>query len=75
MESFTTCTTCAVVIVNGDDSVWDDFTPDERASADAAVDMIGMYEDHKVVDRGGYYGCFVCDQVSLGTAHEFINAF
>lgn len=70
MESFTTCTTCAVVIVNGDDSVWEDMTPDERASADAAIEAIGMYDDH-VVDHVGYFDCFVCDQIDIGACHTF----
>lgn len=71
MDTFTTCTTCAVVIVNGDDSVWDDMTDDQRASADAAIDIIGMYEDHEVVDHVGYFDCWVCDMVDIGTCHEF----
>lgn len=70
MEAFTTCTTCAVVVVNGDDSVWEDMTPDERAAADASLESIGMYEDH-TIESVGYFDCFVCDQVSIGECHEF----
>lgn len=71
METFTTCTDCAVVIVNGDDSAWEDMTPGYRASADAALEAIGIYDSHEVVDHVGYFNCFVCDMVDIGTCHEF----
>lgn len=70
METFTTCTTCAVVIVNGDDSVWEDMTPDERASADAALEAMGWVSAQQI-DFGGYFTCFVCDEVSLGERSVF----
>ena len=70
METFTTCTTCALVVVNGDDSVWEDMTSDERSSADAALEVIGMYDDH-TIDNTGYFDCFVCDEVAIGDCHAF----
>lgn len=74
MEMFTTCTTCAVVVVNGDDSVWDHMTHDQRTSAVAALEAIGMYEEH-TVGHAGYFECFVCDEIHVGTRHTFASTF
>lgn len=62
------CTPCATALTNADDSVWDDHTPDERASIDASVEALGMVtlEPH---DFPGYYVCFICSQTDLGTGY------
>lgn len=73
MDTFSTCTDCAIVIVNGDDSVWDDMPADQRAMAEIALDAIGMYDDHEV-DHVGYFDCFVCDAISIGDCHTFTAA-
>lgn len=74
MDTFTTCTTCAIVIVNGDDSVWDDMTPDQRIMAEISAEAIGVYDSHEVVDHVGYFDCWVCGMVDIGTCHEFTCA-
>lgn len=74
MDTFTTCHECAVVVVYGDDSVWSDWSDEDKASASAAVEYIGMYESDSVQDSGRYFDCFVCDEVCLGDEYTFTTA-
>lgn len=71
MNTFTACDTCAVVVVNGDDSVWSDWADEDKASAESAIEYIGMYDAYEVEDSGGYFDCFVCDEVCLGDEYTF----
>lgn len=66
------CTPCATALTNADDSVWEDYTLEERASIDASVEALGVVTltPH---DFGGYYDCFVCDQTDIGTGYTATN--
>lgn len=74
MDTFNTCHNCAVVIVNGDDSVWSDWSDEDKASASAAIEVIGMYDSYEAEDSGGYFDCFVCSEVCLGDEYTFTTA-
>lgn len=70
---FNVCDTCAVGVVNGDDSVWDDFSEDDLASVEASIEAMDWVAPISVDDIG-CFSCFVCDQVSYGKAHTFDHA-
>ena len=72
-DTFTTCHECAVGIVNGDDSAWEDWADDEKASADAAIEYIGNYDSFSIEDSGRYFDCFVCDDACLGDEYTFVT--
>lgn len=66
----TICTNCATGLTNSDDSVWDDATDDERAAIDAAIEALGLVTLTPVdYGGGGYFQCFVCDQIDIGTGY------
>ena len=71
MNTFNTCHSCAVVIVNGDDSAWEDWSEEDKSSALSAIEYIGMYDSYDVEDSGRYFDCFVCDEVCLGDEYTF----
>lgn len=74
MDTFTTCHSCAVVIVNGDDSAWEFWLEENQTSAKAAVELIGMYDSYEVEDSGQYFDCFVCDDLCIGEEFIFTTA-
>lgn len=62
------CTNCATGMTNADDSVWDDYTDEERASIDASIEALGLVT-LTPVDYAGYFDCFVCDMTDIGTGY------
>src|SRR5699024_8795512 len=68
----TICTPCATALTNADDSVWEDHTPEERASIDASVDALGEVTlvPHNFSE---YFGCCECNQTDHHDGYTTAN--
>ena len=65
------CTSCAVVVSNGDTSHVSSST-EQRIEAN--LELTGWLSRLGTADLGGYYNCELCTQVDIGVTHVYLTA-
>lgn len=75
MMKFNTCHTCAVAVVNDDLSGLDySHDAEDMDLIVASIESMGWVTMTKEEDNGGYFECYVCSEVCLGTMATFESA-
>lgn len=70
--TFETCHTCAVAIVNDDLSGLEySHWGEEMDRIVASIESMGLVTMIKEERAGGYFECFVCDEVCIGEMATF----
>lgn len=70
--NYNTCNACAVALVNGDLSVLEYSNGiEDMDRIVASIESLGLVTLVKTEDHGGYFYCYVCDDVCLGEMSTF----
>lgn len=59
------CEYCAVGLVNADESAWEGKSDEDKAAIDASIESLGWGVIEERADGGGYFSCYVCNDVSI----------
>jgi hypothetical protein len=70
--NYNACDSCTAAIVNDDYSGMDE---DTATTVTATVEAVGIVCEAGEFDPPGYWDCYFCDEVQIGTGHvlEAVN--